>query len=928
VTSDKRFVVGIDLGTTNNSVSYVDLSSDDENGPGKIETFPIHQLIGPGEFAPLPVLPSFLYIPGEYDIAEQDMAAPWTVDQRSRDDRNFTGAFARDHGAAVPSRLVSSAKSWLCNKDVDTRARILPWGAGDEVFKVSPIHASAAYLKHIRKAWNIAMGDEEESYLEKQMVIITVPASFDEVARDLTLQAARSAGLGDVILLEEPLAAFYSWLIQHENDWPDHVAANQLILVCDVGGGTTDFTLIALREVDGSPRFERIAVGDHLILGGDNMDFSIAGSVARQLGKTPESMGRNDWKALCHQCRQIKERILEGETDSGRITIMGAGSGLIAGTMTARIDRSMVEAIVLDRFFPLSGTCDQTDLPTGDASWGLPYEADTAITGHLSRFLERHREAVHATTGQNQTAPDLILFNGGALKAQILQGRIQESLTQHFSLDTAPRSLDNREMDLAVSLGAAYYGMVKSGVGVRVGSGSPRSYYVGVGDADSGSGVRSKRAVCLVERGLEEGSTIALPDRPLKVLANQPVSIDLFSSSYRSGDRSGDLVAVDETLTALPALNTVIQYGSKGIRSEIPVNLEASYTEVGTLEIWCQSLSSPHRWQLRFQLRGDKKPIEVSEDDVFEASLVQRARETIREAFTAATGQSRLPRLMADIAAVLDRPRDKWPLSLLRTLADTLLELESAGKKSAEAESRWMNLLGFCLRPGIGEGLDPHRVKTLWKSYKKGPIHATAPQVRLEWWILWRRVAAGLTAGQQRQVYQDIGSFLVPKKKSRFSRQELTEMWMAMANMERLLVKDKVTLGRQLIQGFKIRKPQPQLQWALSRIGSRDPLYGSIDRVISPGEVTRWVDELLSIRWKNFKPTVEMLSQLCRKTGDPLRDIDDRTRDRVVGWIESAGDFPEVKARITTRSIRQQQEKNTVFGESLPAGLVLTAAPS
>ena len=508
-------------------------------------------------------------------------------------------------------------------------------------------------------------------------------------------------------------------------------------------GGTTDFTLIALREADGSPRFERIAVGDHLILGGDNMDFSIAGSVAGQLGKTPQAMGRNDWKALCHQCRQIKERILEGESDSGRITIMGAGSGLISGTMTARVDRSMVEAVVLDRFFPLSGICEQTELPTGDASWGLPYEADTAITGHLARFLNRHREAVQAAIGRDQTAPDLILFNGGALKATILRSRIQEALKQHFSLDTAPRSLDNREMDLAVSLGAAYYGMVKSGVGVRVGSGSPRSYYVGVGDDANDSGERRRQAVCLVERGLEEGSTIALPDRPLKVLANQPVSIDLFSSSYRSGDRSGDLVEVDDTLTALPALNTVIQYGSKGIRAEIPVNLEASYTEVGTLEIWCQSLSSPHRWQLRFQLRGDQKPIEVRQDDVFEASLVQSACETIRETFTSPTGKARLPRIMADIAVLLDRPREKWPLGLLRTLADTLLEHESARKKSAEAESRWMNLMGFCLRPGIGEGLDPHRVKTLWKQYKKGPVHATAPQVRLEWWILWRRLAAG-----------------------------------------------------------------------------------------------------------------------------------------------------------------------------------------
>ena len=229
---DSRFVVGIDLGTTNNSVSYVELGAVANDGP-TIRKFPVHQLTGPGEFAPHSVLPSFLYIPGEYDIADQDMAAPWTIDQRSRDDRNFVGVFARDHGAKVPARLVSSAKSWLCNKEVDTRGRILPWGAGDDVFKLSPVHASAAYLKHIRKAWNVAMGDDEESYLENQMVVVTIPASFDEVARDLTLEAARMANLPDVILLEEPLAAFYNWLIRHEKDWPHHVSTNQLILVID-----------------------------------------------------------------------------------------------------------------------------------------------------------------------------------------------------------------------------------------------------------------------------------------------------------------------------------------------------------------------------------------------------------------------------------------------------------------------------------------------------------------------------------------------------------------------------------------------------------------------------------------------------------------------------------------------------------------------
>ncbi len=922
MTSESRFVVGIDLGTTNNSVAYVELGSVENDRP-TIQKFPIHQLIGPGEFAPHSVLPSFLYIPGEYDIADQDMAAPWTIDQRSRDDRNFVGAFARDHGGKVPARLVSSAKSWLCNKSVDTRARILPWGAGEEVFKVSPVQASAAYLKHIRKAWNVAMEDDEESYLENQMVVVTIPASFDEVARDMTLEAARMASLPDVILLEEPLAAFYSWLIRHEKDWPDHVSTNQLILVCDVGGGTTDFTLISLRMADGSPRFERIAVGDHLILGGDNMDFSIARSVARRLGKSPSSMDRDAWKTLCHQCRRIKENILDGISDSGRVTLIGAGSGLIAGTLTAQIDRQEIETIVLEQFFPLSGSSSHTDSLEGNASWGLPYEADTAITGHLNRFLDRHQADVKAAIGIVAPCPDRILFNGGSLKAQVLQDRIQEAVRHRFSRKSGPACLDNREMDLAVSLGAAYYGMVKAGIGVRVGSGSPRSFYVGVGTGDSHDSSHAKQAVCLVERGLEEGSAITLPDRVFKVLANQPVAIDLFSSSFRSGDHCGDRVDVDDSLTALPSLNTVIQFGDKGIQSEIPVRLEASYTEVGTLEIWCQSLTSPHRWQLRFQLRGSVTSEEVAEREVFEASRVEKAQQVVQSAFASGRDRSRLPHLMSDLSDALDCPRDRWPLSLLRDLADTLLDSAAARKVSAEDESRWMNLLGYCLRPGMGEGFDPHRVKKLWKIYKKRPIHANAPQVRIEWWIMWRRVAAGLNPGQQRQFFQDISPFLVLKKGSRISRQEFTEMWMATANMERLHVKDKIILGRQLIDQFKARKPQPQLLWSLSRLGARDLLYGSIDRVIPPTEVVDWVATILSLTWKNKKPVIEMLSQVGRKTGDPLRDIARETNDAIVQWILSAGDFPEPLTRLTQPASRKQKEQNAIFGEALPAGLIL-----
>ncbi|GBC61075.1 molecular chaperone DnaK [Desulfonema ishimotonii] len=309
---DKHYIIGIDLGTTNSAVSYVDLTSDGDNS--RIKIFRVPQLTGAGEFSRLPVLPSFLYIPGEYDISKEALAIPW----KSEDD-NFAGAFARDHGAKVPFRLVSSAKSWLCHTRADRRARILPWGAKQEVRKVSPVQATACYLSHIRRAWNSTRGDDAERYLENQLITITVPASFDEVARDLTIEAATMAGLPNVTLLEEPLAAFYSWLIGHEEQWSEYVSPGELILVCDVGGGTTDFTLITLREADGSPRFERIAVGDHLILGGDNIDLALARRVEMRMSRKKKlSLSADRWKSLCHQCRQAKEIILGGRPTSGR----------------------------------------------------------------------------------------------------------------------------------------------------------------------------------------------------------------------------------------------------------------------------------------------------------------------------------------------------------------------------------------------------------------------------------------------------------------------------------------------------------------------------------------------------------------------------------------------------------------------------------
>ncbi len=921
---DHRYIVGIDLGTTNSAVAYVDLQADaDRRRP---EQFAIPQLTGPGEIAALSVLPSFLYIPGDYDISKAALSMPW---QGPAD--HFAGVFARDHGAKVPARLVASAKSWMCHANADRRAKILPWGADEEVAKVSPVQAAAAYLGHIRNAWNRAHPDED-AILERQFVVLTVPASFDEVARELTVEAAASAGLADVILLEEPLAAFYSWLMAHETDWDRFVQPGELILVCDVGGGTTDFTLIALKGADGRLGFERLAVGDHLILGGDNIDLALARRIERQFSKSRISLKGDRWKTLCHQSRQAKERILNGDADRETLTILGGGGSLIGDTLSATLTRRDVEETILEGFFPILAADDgRADRQRrGITEFGLPYAQEPAITRHLGWFLEQHGAHVAAHLNKQRPVPDLILFNGGSLKPGLIQERIRQAVGRWFghSADEVPRILANPDPDLAVSTGAAYYGLVKIGRGVRVGSGSPRAYYLEVA-ARSAAGQR--QALCLVERGLEEGSQIELHDHRFEVRANQPVTFNIYSSSYRSGDRPGDLIVVDDTLTPLAPIQTIVQYGKKGAKARIPIQMVAGYTEVGTLALACRSLVSDHLWKLQFQLRSTASTAEVADREVFDSDLVDQARAMIRRVFDDRGAGRRLEQVANQVAGLVDRPRQQWPLTFIRAMADELLDLQEVRGYTALHESRWLNFLGYCLRPGLADGADPLRMKALWRLYGRGPLHPNQAQVCSEWWILWRRVAAGLTPGQQRQFIQDLAPLLMPKKSPprKVSPQERLEMWMAAANMEHLQAKEKIRWGRALLAELTPKKSKPQHFWSLSRIGARELLYGSVDRVVPPGEVAGWVDRLLSTNWRDPRPLAAALAQMCRRTGDRTRDLDRSTRNPVLAWMSAKDGQVAIMARHVDM-VREvvplaQQDEGLIFGEDLPSGIVMHA---
>ncbi|EFK07271.1 conserved hypothetical protein [delta proteobacterium NaphS2] len=929
-----KYIIGIDLGTTNSAITYIDIDLNRERSRPVIRHFEIPQITGSGEVSGAKVLPSFLYLPGSHEFPPKALSLPWNASNEG----DFVGILAREQGAKSPGRMISSAKSWLCHGKVDRHADILPWGAEASVDKRSPIAATSAYLKHIKDAWNHGTWDDESAWLENQSVVITVPASFDEVARDLTVEAAAEAGIPNVTLLEEPLAAFYSWLNVNEHQWDQLVAPGELILICDVGGGTTDFTLITLREKDGNPVFERIAVGDHLILGGDNMDLALAHLSESRLQdgqKKKLSMGR--WQSLCNQCRQAKEDILGEIENEKTITLIGEGRKLIADTKTCKLDSRDVEKVIVNGFFPLVSPEEPlTQQPRqGMTEFGLPYAQDPGITRHLIRFLEQHREDIKNTLGRDSIEPDLIMFNGAALKPAILQERIGAAVSTRFhgSQDSPPRVLSNPDLDIAVALGASYYGRVRKGFGVQVDSGSARGYYLGIQLApETPSNEKStprepEMAICLVERGMPEGTQNELEDKHFFVLANQPVRFHLYSSSYRSGDAVGDMIPVDETLTTLPPLQTVIKFGKKAKEGiSIPVKVEAHYTEMGTLAIWCQSLKTPHRWRFQFQLRTMEQPVDVSDREVLEESLVNEAIDQIKDTFSSKRPKIQPPRLVKVIAKTVETPKEKWPLEFIRRMVDELITLNASRRRSIEHESRWLNLTGFCLRPGFGDALDEHRIETLWKSFHDGPFHAKNVQVRSEWWVLWRRIAGGLSASQQRQVFLKISSLIKPGKggkKPNLAPQEEMELWMTLANLERLSQEDKAARGKQLLKSLHPKKSRPQHWWSLSRIGAREPLYGPIDRVLSASLVTSWIKTILSQDWKKPQPVGMALAQMARLTGDRKRDLAPEVIQEIIDWL-SRHEWATPHIRVLTEVVPlAQQEETQIFGESLPSGIHL-----
>ncbi len=599
--TDPHYIIGIDLGTTNCVVAYTD-AADVPGRPPEINIFDIPQLTAAGRVETRPMLPSFVLAPGAHDVAPDALALPW-----ERDMQHAVGEFARNRGAEIPHRLISSTKSWLCNPLVDRNQDILPWQAPDDVARMSPVAGSAALLEHIRRAWNHVMAGGNSARhtdlaMENQEIYLTVPASFDAVARELTIQAAAMAGLDQVTLLEEPQAAFYAWIAASGRDWRRVVAAGDRVLVCDVGGGTSDFSLIRITDDAGQLALERVAVGDHLLVGGDNMDMTLAHFLAARLAQKGTQLDAWQMRGLWHSCRKAKESVMGAAAETTcPVSILGRGSRLIGGLIQTELTTADVGETILDGFFPACSAADQPHAPrrSGIREMGLSYEADPAISRHIARFLTRHAEP-----GQH-LLPTHVLFNGGVMKPKLLRQRVLNILNSWNDDAEAGdiTELADRDFDLSVARGAAYYGLARRGEGVRIRGGLGKSYYVQIAAAmPAVPGMPAPmKSLCVAPFGMEEGTDAHIDKQEFVLVVGEPAVFDFAAASSRQHDQAGDVVeAADDQIELITTLETTLAGENEDY---IPVSLMTRVTEIGTLELWCVAKHDDRRWKLEFNVR-------------------------------------------------------------------------------------------------------------------------------------------------------------------------------------------------------------------------------------------------------------------------------------------------------------------------------------
>lgn len=906
-----RYVVGIDLGTTHCAVAYSPVDATD------IRVFDVPQLVAPGEVAPRPLLPSFLYLPAEGELAAHHRTLPWG------EAADVVGELARRQGARSPMRLVASAKSWICHGGINRRAPVLPWGAPEGAPQISPFDAQARYLAHLRAAWDHAHPDAP---LAEQEVVVTVPASFDEDARELTVDAAHAAGLPTVRVLEEPQAAFYDFLGTHETDLAGLIGDARLILVVDVGGGTTDLTLLRVLPGDGDPEIERIAVGGHLILGGDNMDAAVAHHLQQSAGI--ERLDATEWSALVQAARGAKERLLADDApEEVSVAIQRRGSRLIGGTKTVPLTREDARRLLLDGFVPGTGPAEVAERKgrAGITTLGLPYATDPAIPRHVCAFLRRHARAATeagARVVDGLPRPDLLLLNGGVFNAPAMEARLTEVLGGWFGAPVA--RLPHTSLDTAVARGAARYALGHRGMGRLITGGSARAWYVGIDGPDGRS-----QAFCAVPRGTEEGDTVDLPHRTFELVLGRPVAFPLYSYDGDRHDPPGGLIAIDEDLDRLPPLETVLRDDRPNHPEREKVTLSAELTESGTLALSLVTVSlPPRRWRL--ELGGSPSAPRPEGADASAPPPQEplpegfsRVRRRVEETFgkLKAGAQPRVAKtLRKDIEAAIG-PRGEWSSTACRALADALIAHTEGRGRTPVHETHWLRLLGWALRPGFGAPGDAERLDRLWPLFEVGLAHPKDKALWAEWWILWRRVSPGLGPIRQRAIFDAVRPWLAggPRPPGPHAHGQ-PEMLRMLSGLERLSPAQKEEIGGWVIDRIK----KIGTWWPLGRLGARAPFHGDPQDAVPREVAAHWLATLDALDWATADGAAFAAVLIAAPAGNPDLDLSSAEREGVVQKLKGLDVPSRWTDLVTGAAALSAGDARRVFGDALPSGLRLT----
>jgi molecular chaperone DnaK (HSP70) len=910
-----RFVVGIDLGTTHCCLAASQLADP------KVFTIDIPQLVAPGETAKRPLLPSFLYLPAPGELSEDERRLPWGPSER------VVGELARRLGAKVPSRLVASAKSWVCHGGVNRRAPILPWNSPEDEPHVSPVEAQVAYLQHMRRVWESRYPDTP---LAEQDVVVTVPASFDEGARELTSSAASDAGLGDVRLIEEPQAAFYDYLGENTDSLDDALGDARLILVVDVGGGTTDVTLVRVRgeheRSDDGGRLERIAVGGHLMLGGDNMDAALAMFALDKAGiERPEDA--TVWSAIVQSARQAKERLLAANgAEQAMVSYQGRGSRLIANTRSITITREEAETVLLDGFLPRTATDEvaQRASRTGLTTLGLPFPTDAAISRHLCSFLRRHADAAREAGAEvvgGLPRPDLVLLNGGVFNGAALIDRIAEVFDGWYGAG-AVTFLDHTSLDTAVARGAVAFGLARRGIGQAIAGGTARAYYIGV-EGEQGA----RQALCVAPKGMEDGQSARVPERVFELRLDAPVAFPLYVYSGDRADAPGTIVGISEELDPLPALETVLRDRS-GRGGAASVTVSATMTDTGALEIHLATADlPPRRWKLDFVL-GRESLSEARGREAERKAEAAPVHEKMDEAASvvAAVMASENPKVARGLRRVVEDvlgPRGQWSASTCRALWQVCMDHRDRRSTSDQHELSWLGLCSWALRPGYGVPGDDARIDAMWALRDQGPCRpskTTWPQ----WWIAWRRISGGLSRARQAEMFAELEPWLWRSGGSGTPagprKHGPVEMMKLLASLDLLPRDVRERSGELFFERIKkLRSYSP-----LARVGARVPFHGDPEDAVDAAVAQRWVERLLELSWDEAEGAAFSCASLARLTGDARRDLAPQLRKQVAERLTAAKSPASWIDMVLRGGELGAGDMKRVFGEALPVGLKLS----